>query len=92
MTGLLVFLVSLPLAVYTYAGGFALIDHGNRFQALLSLSFRLLLVATLLLVTPTGSRGWIAAGFLLVLVLHGSASMLLRHALNGDRWITGREE
>ena len=51
----LVFLISLPLTVYTLSGCLALIDQqapADRFRALLRLTFRVGLFALLTLATP----------------------------------------
>jgi len=92
MISLLVFALSLPLAVYTYAGCFGLIDQPNRLRAVVQLTVRLIIVAALLVLTPAESRLWIGVGFLLVAMLHIGAQLIMRYAINSGRWMTDRIE
>jgi len=92
IVSVLVFLISLPLAVYTLAGVYQVIDGANRIGALMQLAFRIVLVALLLELTPAGSRIWIGAAFLLVSALHLSAQLVLRWALTRGHWQTERIE
>lgn len=95
MTAALVFILTLPLTVYTWAGCLQLIDQvdqPNRFRALLQLTFRLGLLALLVLLTPAVARGWIAAGVLTVTVLTFGFQYGLRYAIRSGRWITDRIE
>lgn len=95
MIAVLVFLVSLPLTVYTLAGALQLIDQidpGSRFRSLMSLVLRLLLFALLLIVTPPDARIWIAAAVFTVLALTLGAQYGLRYAIRSGRWITDRVE
>jgi len=90
--GVLVFLLGLPLAVYTWSGLFLFIDQPSLVHALVRLSFRLVLVAGLIFLTPAGSRIWIGVAFLLVALLHAGAQRLIRYAIRTDRWLTARIE
>ena len=92
MIGVLVFLLSLPRAVYTWSGLFLFIDQPSPVHALVRLSFRLALVALLVFVTPAESRIWIGIAFLLVALLHAGAQRLIRYAIRTDRWLTERIE
>ncbi len=95
MIAILVYLISLPLTVYTLAGCLQIIDQpdpGSRFRSLMSLVFRLLLFALLLVVTPADARLWIAFAVLTVLVLTLGAQYGLRFAIRSGRWITDRVE
>jgi hypothetical protein len=95
MISALVFLLSMPLTVYTLAGCLQLIDQvgaSGRFNALLSLSFRLLLFALLALATPAGSRLWILIGALTALLLNLGFSFAGRYAIRSGRWPTDRIE
>jgi len=91
----LVFLVAMPLTVYTLAGCLQVIDQvdtSGRFNALLSLSFRLLLFALLVLATPSGSRLWILFGALSSLALTFTFSFASRYLVRSGRWPTDRVE
>jgi len=88
--GALIFLLSLPVAVYFYAGIVALVDQSDPTQALVRLALRAILVFTLLLITPTGSGAWIGYAFLAVAVLHVVAQITLRHAVSSGRWSCDR--
>ena len=95
MISVLAFLLAMPLTIYTLAGCLQVIDQvdaGGRFGALLSLSFRLLLFALLVLVLPPESRQWIFFGALSALTLTFAASFLGRYAVRSGRWPTGRIE
>lgn len=92
MTAVLVFLVSLPLAVYTLAGFFLLIDLPDRFRATVSLTLRLVLLTGFILLTPDHARLWIGLGFLVVIALHITTALFLRHALTTGRWPAERIE
>ena len=87
-----VFLLSLPLAVYTLAGLFLFIDHATPFQSLLRLTWRILLVALLAFVTPANDRLWIGAAFLTVILLDTLALLASRYILGSSRWIADRIE
>jgi hypothetical protein len=84
------FLVALPLAVYTLAGLFLLVDQDDPVRSLLRLTLRLLLVALLLALVPGSDRIWVGAAFLTVVVLHAGFQLLARRAVGGDRWTTER--
>ncbi len=95
MTATLVFILSLPLTVYTWAGCLQIIDQVDqlsRFRALLSLALRVGLFALLVLLTPDTERIWIAVGALTVTVLTFGFQYLLRYAIRSGRWITERVE
>ena len=92
MTGLIVFVIALPMAVYVLAGFFLLIDLTDRFQALQKLTIRLLLLTLLIVITPAESRAWIGAAFATVIALHVVAQTLLRYAIASGRWPTQRIE
>ena len=95
MIAVLVFLISLPLTVYTLAGCLQLadqIDPASRGRAMMSLVFRLLLFALLLIGTPPDARIWIAAAVATVLALTLGAQYGLRYAIRSGRWITDRVE
>ncbi len=95
MISVLVFLLAMPLTVYALAGCLQLIDQasaGGRFSALLSLSFRLLLIALLALIAPAESRIWILFGALTALFLHLSVSFTGRYLMRSGRWPTDRIE
>ena len=95
MIAALVFIISLPLTVFTLAGCFQLIDQIDslsRFRALMRLVFRLVLLALLLLATPEEARIWIAAGMGSVVVLTLGSQFGLRYLIRSGRWITDRTE
>ena len=92
MISLLAFLLSLPLAIYTYAGGFLVIDLPDKFRAVLLLALRLLLVAGFIYLFPADSRMWIGAGFITAALLQFGTGALLRYAINSGRWPTDRIE
>jgi hypothetical protein len=85
---LLVFLLSLPLAVYVLASFFGLVDLVDQFRAVVRITLRLLLLTAFVLITPPASRIWIAAAFLVVASLHAAAQLLLRYAIRSGRWMT----
>lgn len=95
MISVLVFLLAMPLTVYALAGCLQVIDQvtsSGRFGALLSLSFRLLLIALLALATPAGSRIWILFGALAALLLNVGFSFITRYVIRSGRWPTDRVE
>lgn len=95
MISVLVFVLAMPLTVYTLAGCLQMIDQvdaSGRFSALLSLSFRLLLFALLTLATPPGSRLWILFGALTSLILTLTLSFAGRYLVRSGRWPTERIE
>lgn len=95
MIPVLVFLLAMPLTIYTLAGCLQVIDQvdaGGRFAALLSLSFRLLLFALLAVATPPGSRMWILLAALSTLLLYLTLSFAGRHLVRSGRWPTDRIE
>jgi hypothetical protein len=85
----LVFLVSLPLAVYTWAGCFLLIDLDDRIRAVRMLCARLLIVMALVFITPAPDRIWIGVAFLVVAILHVATYVLVRMSVQG-RWPVDR--
>ncbi len=95
MISTLVFLLTMPLTVYTTAGVLQVVDQvdaGGRFSALLSLSFRLLLFALLALLTPPESRAVIAISALVTLLLVFGLTFAGRYAVRSGRWPTDRTE
>lgn len=92
MISLLIFILSLPLAVYTLAGFFLLVDQDNRLTALLHITFRIGLVAALLVAVPAGSRLWVGIAFCVVILLHAGSSILLRFGISRGYWTTERIE
>jgi predicted tellurium resistance membrane protein TerC len=90
MISILVFVVSLPIAVYTLAGLFLLVDLMDRVRAVVQITLRLLLLTGFVLITPVSSRIWIAVAFALVAGLHAAAQLLLRYAIRSGRWPTQR--
>ena len=86
------FLVSLPLAVYTWSAVFGLLDQTNKPRAIVDLTFRVVLVFALLLLMPDTTRVWVGVGFVVVAVLHTAAFIGLRRAVLSGRWITDRYE
>jgi hypothetical protein len=86
---LLVFIVSLPLTVYTISGCLALIDQqdpAGRFRALLRLSFRIALFVVLILSTPPGATIWVLIGVITTIVLTASGQIALRYLISSGRW------
>ena len=92
MTALLVFLLTLPLAVYTFAGLLGLIDQLDKSRALFSLVVRVSAVVILTVVVDPANRIWIAAAFLLVAALHIGVWGLTRWLIRRGDWITDRIE
>ena len=95
MIAVLVFLLAMPLTVYTLAGCLQVVDQVDvpgRFAALLSLSFRMLLFALLVLVTPAESRLWILFAALTTLLLYFGLSFAGRYLVRSGRWPTERIE
>ena len=95
MIPVIVFLLTMPLTVYTFAGVLQVIDQveaGGRFSALLSLSFRLLLFALLALLTPPESRDFILISALTTLTLVLGFTFAGRSAIRSGRWPTDRAE
>lgn len=90
MIDLLIFLLSLPLAVYVLAGFFGLVDLVDQFRAVVRITLRLLILTAFVLITPAASRIWIVTAFLVVASLHAGAQLLLRHAIRSGRWMTQR--
>jgi hypothetical protein len=88
MSETLVFLLGLPLAVYTLAGLFALIDFTDKARALLLVTLRIAINVLLLLIFGSHCWPWLLAAYGLVLFAHLSAFFGLRIALGSGRWIT----
>ena len=88
MSEALVFLLGLPLAVYTLAGLFALIDFADKARALLLITLRIAINVLLLLIFGGHCWPWLMAAYVLVLFLHLSVFAGLRIALGSGRWIT----
>jgi hypothetical protein len=90
---LIVFLISLPLTVYTLAGCLQIIDQqqpAGRFRAVLNLSLRVGLFAILVLTTPVHSRIWILAGVFTALMTTTGFQLVVRYLIRTGRWPTGR--
>lgn len=85
---LVTLLIGLPLAVYTLAAMFALIDLEDKSRALLMLTVRILLNVLLLLITGPGVWNWLLTAYLVVITLHAAAYIGIRHALSSGRWIS----
>ena len=95
MIATLVFIIAMPLTVYTLAGCLQVVDQvgaAGRFEALLSLSFRLLLFALLALATPPDARLWILYGALVALFLNLTLGYAARYVVRSGRWPTDRIE
>ena len=95
MISTLVFLLAMPLTVYALAGCLQVIDQvsaAGRFSALLSLSFRIVLIALLALAAPAASQIWILFGALAALAFNISLSYLARYVIRSGRWPTDRIE
>jgi hypothetical protein len=90
VTGVLVFLLALPLSVYLIAGVLAIIDSPSRSRALAGFTLRLGIFALLVAITPAQNRLWIGAAFLTVLVLHAATTAGIRYAIRSGRWPTER--
>lgn len=88
MSEALVFLLGLPLAVYTLAGLFALIDLADKARALLLITLRVAINVLLLLIFGGHCWPWLLAAYGLVLALHLGVFVGLRLALGSGRWIT----
>jgi len=81
-------LLGLPLAVYTLAGVFALVDFQDRPRALLLLTKRVLLNLLLLLAVGVGNWPWLAGAYAVVAALHLGAFVATRWAVRSGRWIS----
>ena len=95
MISALAFLLAMPLTIYTLAGCLQVtdqVDAAGRFGAMLSLSFRLVLFALLVLVMPPESRLWILFGALAALLISFIFSFVGRYAVRSSRWPTERIE
>ena len=93
MIALIAYLISLPLTIYTLAGCLQIIDQRNpagRFRAVLSLSLRLTLFASLIYITPAPSRIWILAGVLTALLTTTGFQLVIRYLIRTGRWPAGR--
>ena len=84
---MIAYLIALPLAVYALAGLFLLIDQDEPVRSLLRLTWRLTLVAVLVMVVPAADRIWVGAAFATVIVLHAGFQVLLRHVVRSERWL-----
>jgi hypothetical protein len=87
---LLVFLLGLPLAVYTLAGFFALIDFSDKSRALVILSARLLINLCLLLLFGAHHWPWLLTAYAVVVVLHLGCFFAVRRAVSSGRWVSER--
>ena len=95
MIAALVFLISLPLTVYTLSGCLELVDQpdaAGRFRALLRLSFRVMLFVLLTLLTPPPARIWILAAILTAIALQALGQFLIRYLIRSGRWPAERTD
>ena len=95
MISVLAFLLAMPLTIYTLAGCLQVTDQveaSGRFRALLSLSFRLVLFALLVLVLPAEARPWLLYGAISALTLTFTVSSFARFVIKSGRWPTDRIE
>jgi len=88
----LVFLLGLPLAVYTLAGCYALVDYSDKSRALVTLTIRVVLNLALLLFAGADCWPALLAAYAVVLMLHTAAFFGLRQAIRSGRWISGQIE
>jgi hypothetical protein len=88
MAALLVFILGLPLAVYTLAGFFTLLDFTDKARALLLITIRILLNVILLLVAGADTWPWLLSAYGIVSALHLLAFTGVRVAINSGRWIS----
>ncbi len=91
----LVFLLSMPLTVYTLSGTLEVVDQpesAGRFRALLGLAFRVALFTILTLSTPAGARIWILFGAITAIALSLTGQFAIRYLIRSGRWPTERVE
>lgn len=84
---LLIFLLGLPLAVYTLAGCFTLIDFSDKSRALVIISARLLLNLCLLLLLGAQLWPWLLGAYAVVVLLYLGCFLTVRRAISSGRWI-----
>ena len=88
MAALLVFVLGLPLAVYTLAGFFTLLDFTDKARALLLITIRVLLNVLVLLIAGADTWPWLLSAYGIVAVLHLLTFAGVRVAINSGRWIS----
>jgi hypothetical protein len=88
MAALLVLLLGLPLAVYTLAGLFTLIDFTDKARALLLITIRILLNIVLLLTAGADTWPWLLTAYGIVALLHVLSFAGIRIAIGSGRWIS----
>lgn len=88
MAAALVLILGLPLAVYTLAGFFSLIDFTDKSRALLLITIRILLNVILLLIAGADTWPWLLSAYGIVGVLHLLTFTGVRVAINSGRWIS----
>ena len=88
MAAIVVFVLGLPLAVYTFAGFFALVDFTDRARALLLITLRILMNVILLVLAGANTWPWLLSAYALVGLLHALAFIGVRVAIGSGRWIS----
>ncbi len=86
----LTFLIGLPLAVYTLAGLFALVDLADTSRALVTITSRLALTLLVLLLLGAQHWPWLLAAFACVALLHLGAFAAVRWGVYTGRWISNK--
>ncbi|MEM8767271.1 MAG: hypothetical protein AAGE43_07500 [Pseudomonadota bacterium] len=92
MSAAIALLLAMPLTVYVLAGIFLLKDNGADSRSFRALTFRALLLALLIYLTPAEDRAWIALGAGIVVLLHLGAQYGLRYLISSGRWPAERNE
>ena len=90
MSEVLLLLIGLPLAVYTLAGVYALIDFTDKARALLHLTLRVAFNVLLLLISGAANWPWLLAAYAVVIAAHLAAFVFIRVAVISGRWISHR--
>ena len=90
MSEALLLFVSLPLAVYTLAGFYALIDFTDKAKALLHLTLRVAFNVLLLLVFGAANWPWLLTAYGIVITAHLGMFAFVRIAVLSGRWISRR--
>ena len=88
MAAVLVFMIGLPLAVYTLAGFFTLLDFTDKARALLLITIRILLNVIMLLIAGAHTWSWLLTAYGIVIALHLLAFAGIRVGVNSGRWIS----
>ena len=86
------FLLSLPLAVFTYASVLGVIDQPDKPPAILRIIVPATIVLLLCLLAGPESRSWVGYGFLSVAILHIAVYTSVRLLVLKGIWITDRIE